>query len=68
MRVESTGLVILFPGSTLRVDTDNGYRAINQTSAAGASAGTLTNAPSAGNPAFWLRVNINSVDRFIPAW
>lgn len=50
------------------VSADNSYRASGQTSGAGASLGTLTNAPSAGNPAFWLRVVINGVNHFIPAW
>jgi hypothetical protein len=35
---------------------------------AGVGAGTLTNAPAAGDPTFWLRVTINGVQRFIPAW
>ncbi|HET6418200.1 MAG TPA: hypothetical protein VFG22_18025, partial [Polyangiales bacterium] len=35
---------------------------------AAAAAGTLTNAPAAGDPTFWLRVTINGVQRFIPAW
>ncbi len=35
---------------------------------AGASAGTLTNAPSAGNPTKWILINDNSVLLKIPAW
>lgn len=35
---------------------------------AGASVGTLTNAPVAGNPTKWLSVNDNGVTRYIPAW
>jgi hypothetical protein len=38
------------------------------TSGAGSSAGTLSNAPAAGNPAFWLPVTINGTVRHIPAW
>lgn len=34
----------------------------------GVGAGTLTNAPAAGDPTFWLRVTINGVQRYIPAW
>jgi len=40
----------------------------NQTNQAGASTGTLTNAPSGTNPAIWIPVNINGVLRKIPAW
>lgn len=38
------------------------------TNGAGASAGTLTNAPVAGNPTKWIPVNDNGTTRFIPAW
>ena len=40
----------------------------NLTSGAGAAAGTLTNAPSAGDPSFWIPVNIAGNVRYIPAW
>lgn len=35
---------------------------------AGASAGTLTNAPAAGNPTKWIQINDNGTTRHIPAW
>lgn len=38
------------------------------TSGAGASVGTLTNAPSAGNPTSWIPINDNGTTRYIPAW
>ena len=38
------------------------------TSGAGSGAGTLTNAPSAGNPTKWIPFNDNGVVRYIPAW
>lgn len=38
------------------------------TSGAGASAGTLTNAPSTGNPTSWIPINDNGTTRYIPAW
>lgn len=38
------------------------------TSGAGAGAGTLTNAPSAGNPTCWIPINDNGTTRYIPAW
>lgn len=38
------------------------------TDGAGASTGTLTNAPAAGNPTKWIGINDNGVTRYIPAW
>lgn len=38
------------------------------TNGAGASVGTLTNAPAAGNPTKWIAVNDNGTTRQIPAW
>lgn len=35
---------------------------------AGASAGTITNAPSVGNPTKWIPVDDNGTTRYIPAW
>lgn len=40
----------------------------NLTSGAGVAAGTLGNAPTAGNPVFWLPVNIAGNIRYIPCW
>lgn len=38
------------------------------TDGAGASAGTIANAPSIGNPTKWIGVNDNGTTRYIPAW
>lgn len=38
------------------------------TNNAGAGAGTLTNAPAAGNPTKWIKINDNGTVRSIPAW
>lgn len=38
------------------------------TNGAGAAAGTLTNAPTAGNPTKWIPINDNGTTRYIPAW
>ena len=35
---------------------------------AGASAGTLTNAPAAGNPTKWIAINDGGTVRYIPTW
>lgn len=37
-------------------------------SGAAGNVGTLTNAPSAGDPTFWLKVSVNGTIRFIPCW
>lgn len=47
---------------------DRGFNLQSQTSAAGASTATLTNSPTAGNPNFWLKIKINSVNYSIPCW
>ncbi len=38
------------------------------TDGAGAAAGTLLNAPAAGNPTKWIGINDNGTTRYIPAW
>lgn len=38
------------------------------TNGAAAAAGTLGNAPAAGNPTKWIPVNDNGTTRYIPAW
>jgi len=35
---------------------------------AAAALGTLTNAPSAGNPTKWVAIDDNGTSRYIPAW
>jgi hypothetical protein len=60
MRIDSAGVVIF--------QTDRGARFNNQTSAAGASTGTLTNAPAAGNPGHWLKINVGGTNYAIPCW
>lgn len=47
---------------------DRGLKFENQTSAAGAGAGTLGNAPTAGNPGHWLKINIGGTNYAIPCW
>jgi len=38
------------------------------TDGAGAGAGTITNAPAAGNPTKWIGINDNGTTRYIPSW
>lgn len=54
--VKITGdTVLLHTGTTL-------------TNSAGASAGTLTNAPAVGNPTKWINIDDNGTTRKIPTW
>lgn len=54
--------------STVTHSANNGALFTNQTSAAAAQSATLTNAPTAGNPGYWLRVTINGTNYALPAW
>ena len=40
----------------------------NPADGAAAQVGTLTNAPSAGNPVYWLKIKIAGNVRYIPCW
>jgi hypothetical protein len=41
---------------------------VTLTNGAAAAAGTISNAPVAGNPTKWVAINDNGVTRYIPAW
>lgn len=41
---------------------------VNLTDGAAAAAGTLGNAPVAGNPTKWVPINDNGTTRYIPCW
>lgn len=72
------GVEIAAPAPTITVPTltvignnTAGQPAVEFTTfvdAAAAAAGTLTNAPSAGDPAMWLPITINGVAHAIPVW
>lgn len=49
--------------ATFMIRTKTSY-----TNGAGASTGTLTNAPAATNPTKWIPVDDNGTTRYIPAW
>ena len=76
MSLTALGNVIIaapISGDTLKVAPSATTGALIATSAAlttgaGASAGTLTNAPSAGNPTKWIKINDNGTIRSVPAW
>lgn len=42
--------------------------AASLTNGAGVATGTLTTAPSAGNPTKWIGINDNGTTRYVPAW
>jgi hypothetical protein len=79
MRIDNAQKVIVGsdPGGTDRLRV-NGALTINDTSlirtktsftnGAAAAAGTLLNAPAAGNPTKWIPVDDNGTTRYIPAW
>lgn len=50
------------------ITTDRGLLFTSQTSGSGSATGTLTNAPTAGNPGHWLKIKIGGTDYVIPAW
>lgn len=58
----------LTTGGIFNLNTDSALTLSNQTTTGGASTGTLTNAPSAGNPAVWLRIVVNGTTYKFPGW
>lgn len=59
------------PGSGLIYQNSASFLMRTKTSwstGAGASTGTLTNAPAVGNPTKWIPVDDNGTTRYIPAW
>lgn len=56
-------------GGALTVNSSTLIRSTTALSnGAGAAAGTLANAPVAGNPTKWIPINDNGTVRYIPAW
>jgi hypothetical protein len=60
-RVASDGLVTIANATMLKTS-------VTFTNGAGVATGTLTNAPTAGNPTKWIPVDDNGTTRHIPAW
>ena len=60
-KVDNAGLITT--NSTTMIASNQAF-----TNGAGASAGTLTNAPAVGNPTKWIPINDNGTTRYIPAW
>jgi hypothetical protein len=55
--------VVVLTGATIMFSSDTPLG-----NGAGAGAGTITNAPVAGNPTKWVPINDAGVTRYIPAW
>ena len=58
----------IFVGTSIQIEVNNGLKLTNQTNGAAAGAGTLANAPAAGNPTFWMPITVNGVNKHIPCW
>ena len=66
-------LSIRWSGITVKGDITTSSTTLHKTNAtltngAAAAAGTLTNAPVAGNPTKWVPISDNGVTRYIPCW
>lgn len=73
----NTILAVVDSGSQVQINATNGLRITgdpvmlhtgNLSDSSAASLGTLTNAPSAGNPTKWITIDDNGTPRFIPTW
>lgn len=58
----------IFVGTSMQIEANQGLRLTNQVNGAGAGAGTLANAPAAGNPVIWTPIFVNGVLRHFPCW
>jgi len=67
-QVNAATMLGAFVVSTINLDVSGEVSFTSQTSGAKTYTGTLTNAPVAGNPGFWLQVSINGTTYYIPAW
>jgi hypothetical protein len=78
MYINSSGLTFYINSSPICAVNATGFLTGNATylmqssvawtNGSGAAAGTLTNAPAAGNPTKWIAINDNGTTRHIPAW
>lgn len=71
--IDGTDVGDTTPGKGAFTQVTNGDTVLLRTSAAlangaGTAAGTLANAPVAGNPTKWVEINDNGTTRYIPAW
>lgn len=65
----AAALVTLFPATKIGADSTTPQHTLNTVvKTNGASAGTITNAPSAGNPTGFIQITINGTTSYIPYW
>jgi hypothetical protein len=64
--ISSTGVAVT--GTLTTSSTTLHTSSVSLTNGAGAGAGTLTNAPTAGNPTKWIAIVDNGTTRYIPCW
>jgi hypothetical protein len=64
--ITTTGLAVT--GTLTTSSTTLHTSSVALTNGAGSSAGTLTNAPSVGNPTKWIPIVDNGTTRYIPCW
>ncbi len=64
----ATGTSLNITGLVTSGNTTLCSTSVALTNAAGAAAGTLANAPTAGNPSKWIQINDNGTIRKIPTW
>jgi hypothetical protein len=62
-KVAITGGTVTLDGGATLIGTKSAL-----TNGAAAAAGTLLNAPAAGNPTKWIAINDAGTTRYIPAW
>lgn len=68
LTTKGTGVVTITNNGLKHAGTTLIQTSVALTNNAGASAGTLTNAPAVGNPTKWIPINDNGTTRNIPAW
>jgi hypothetical protein len=66
--VRNDGQVILSSGGLEVASTTLLSTSVSLSNGAASGSGTLTNAPTSGNPTKWIPINDNGTTRYIPAW
>lgn len=56
------------PTPSITINANAGLIMTSQVSGAAAGAGTISNAPKAGNPDFWIPVTVNGTAGWVPWW
>lgn len=64
----ATGTSLVLSGGITTGNTTLHTTSVALTNGAAAAAGTLLNAPVAGNPTKWIPINDNGTTRYIPTW